>query len=155
MGLQDADAIDLTQDVLLAVFKAIGNFEYDRQIGRFRGWLKTVAYHAICALKKRRHRIPTVNGSGVMHEAELQAATKTDARFWDDQYANRLFNIAAERVREKIKPTTWEAFAATALRNEDPQDVAERLGLSVGNVYVTKARVSTQVMAELRELDEC
>lgn len=154
MGLQDADSIDLTQDVLVAVFQAIGSFEYDRQIGRFRGWLKTVAYHAFCALKKRGNRVPTLDGSAAMSVAELETAAKSDARFWDDQYAQRLFDIAAERVRAKIKPTTWEVFVRTALKRQEPQAVANRLGLSVGNVYVAKARVSAQVMDELRELDE-
>src|SRR5436309_1969714 len=41
-GLQDADAADLTQDVLRVVASTIGGLEYDRQRGSFRGWLVTV-----------------------------------------------------------------------------------------------------------------
>src|SRR5829696_4087625 len=42
-GLQDADAADLTQDVLQAVSGGIRTFEYDPCKGTFRGWLFTVA----------------------------------------------------------------------------------------------------------------
>src|SRR5437588_6084903 len=40
--LQDADAADLTQDVLRAVAGAVGRLDYDPQRGTFRGWLFTV-----------------------------------------------------------------------------------------------------------------
>jgi RNA polymerase sigma-70 factor (ECF subfamily) len=41
-GLQDADAADLAQDVLLAVAGAIGRLEYDPARGAFRNWLFTI-----------------------------------------------------------------------------------------------------------------
>src|SRR2546423_249387 len=42
-GLQDADAADLTQDVLRSVLGAAGRLEYDPARGSFRGWLFTIA----------------------------------------------------------------------------------------------------------------
>src|SRR5580700_6478354 len=41
-GLQDADAADLSQEVLSAVAGAVGRLEYDPQRGAFRNWLFTV-----------------------------------------------------------------------------------------------------------------
>src|SRR5881275_2228178 len=41
-GLQDADAADLTQDVLQSVAGAVRRLDYDPQRGSFRGWLFTV-----------------------------------------------------------------------------------------------------------------
>ena len=41
-GLQDADAVDLTQEVLRIVARSIGRLEYDRRRGSFRGWLFTI-----------------------------------------------------------------------------------------------------------------
>src|SRR6266700_6729928 len=41
-GLQDADAADLSQDVLGAVAGAVGRLEYDPRRGAFRNWLFTV-----------------------------------------------------------------------------------------------------------------
>src|SRR5260370_41977846 len=41
-GLQDADAADLTQDVLGAIAGAVGRLEYDPQRGAFRNWLFTI-----------------------------------------------------------------------------------------------------------------
>src|SRR5947209_3674827 len=41
-GLQDADAADLTQEVLGALAGAVGRLEYDPHRGAFRNWLFTV-----------------------------------------------------------------------------------------------------------------
>ena len=44
-GLQDADAEDVTQEILLKLARKLREFTYDPE-GSFRGWLKTVAHHA-------------------------------------------------------------------------------------------------------------
>ena len=41
VGLQQADAADLVQDVLSIVFRRLPDFQYDVS-GSFRGWLRTV-----------------------------------------------------------------------------------------------------------------
>src|SRR5437867_340080 len=61
-GLQDADAADLTQDVLRSVAGAVGELVYDPKRGSFRGWLFTVARNKLrnfLAAQKRQ-----VRGSG-------------------------------------------------------------------------------------------
>ena len=40
--VQDSDANDLVQEVLLAVSKELGTFEHRGQPGAFRGWLKAI-----------------------------------------------------------------------------------------------------------------
>ena len=38
-GLQDSDAADVTQEVMLKILRSIRTFEYDPARGKFRGWL--------------------------------------------------------------------------------------------------------------------
>src|SRR5438270_9736889 len=51
-GLQDADAQDVTQEVLAKVHR----FEYDSGRGHFRGWLATVTRHEIARFRKKQAR---------------------------------------------------------------------------------------------------
>lgn len=46
-GLQDADAADVTQEVLAQAARSIRSFEYSPERGRFRGWLGTVTHSKI------------------------------------------------------------------------------------------------------------
>src|SRR3974390_3350427 len=49
-GLQDADAADLSQEVLGAVAGAVGRLEYDPSRGAFRNWLFTLVRHRLCTV---------------------------------------------------------------------------------------------------------
>src|SRR5918912_3073590 len=61
-GLQDADAADLTQDVLRAVSGAFRRGDYDPRRGPFRAWLFTVVRNKLRDFLTARGRHP--RGSG-------------------------------------------------------------------------------------------
>src|SRR3954453_3563224 len=62
-NLQDADAEDVTQDILVKLTQKLGAFEYDPSRS-FRGWLKTVAHHAWRDFEdNRRHAKRAVGNS--------------------------------------------------------------------------------------------
>src|SRR5262249_28454560 len=61
-GLQEADAHDVSQDVLLKLVRAMQAFRYDPS-QRFRGWLKTIAHHAWQDLARGRRLIISGGGS--------------------------------------------------------------------------------------------
>src|SRR5579872_192511 len=46
-GLQDADAADLTQDVMRQVAGAVKSLDYDSKRGSFRSWLFTVVHNRL------------------------------------------------------------------------------------------------------------
>src|SRR5215469_6640730 len=67
--LQDADAEDLTQDILLKLTQKLRTFAYDPSRS-FRGWLKTVAHHAWRDSVDSRHA-RRASGDGGVQELML------------------------------------------------------------------------------------
>src|SRR4051794_19657995 len=61
-GLQDADAADLTQEVLRAVAASLPAAGYDPAKGAFRGWLYAVTRNKLNTFLARQGRAP--RGSG-------------------------------------------------------------------------------------------
>src|SRR5438067_13664602 len=59
-GLQDADAADLSQDVLGAVAGAVQRLEYDPRRGAFRGWLFTIVRRRLSKWRRAARRPATV-----------------------------------------------------------------------------------------------
>src|SRR5215471_5958033 len=68
--LQDADAEDVTQDILVKLCQNLRTFTYDPSL-TFRGWLKTVAYHAWRDFEDSRRRVPAGAGDGAMQDRTL------------------------------------------------------------------------------------
>jgi RNA polymerase sigma-70 factor (ECF subfamily) len=153
-GFQDADAADLTQDVLHAVSRAARNLDYDPKRGSFRAWLFTVARNKVrsfLARRKRRfQRDGTPGGGDVLDE---QPAPEETA-LWEQEYEQRLFDWAAEQVRDSFQSATWQAFWGTAVEGRPPAMVAKEVGISVGAIYIAKSRVLARLREQIRQLEE-
>lgn len=149
-GLQDADAADLTQDVLQAVNRAAHRLEYDSERGSFRAWLFTVTrnkIHSFLAACKRRGR-----RQGDINLDEYPAREQEEKEFWEQEYEERLFDWACEQVRDSFQGNTWQAFWLTAVEGRVPTKVAKQLGISVGAVYIAKSRVLARLRERIREI---
>ena len=154
-GLQDADAADLTQEVLRAVARAAHRLQYDPELGSFRNWLFTVARNKLRNFFASKGRHPQGSGdTSNQNLLEQQPAAEQDDTQWDREYDRRLFEWAAEQVRGSFEQTTWQAFWSTAVDGQTPKEVAQSLGMSVGAVYIAKSRVLGRIKEQIQELQE-
>jgi RNA polymerase sigma factor (sigma-70 family) len=148
-GLQDADAADMGQEVLIAVAGAIGRLEYDPRCGAFRNWLFTILRRK---LMNRRESLAQRNrGSGdtAMHRLLEQCEAPADLEAeWEAQWQRRLVAWACDEIRRQVADATWQAFWKTSIEDLPGQQVAAELGLSVAAVYQARSRV----LARMRQL---
>lgn len=150
--LQDADAADVTQEVLRAVAQASKRWEYDPRKGSFRAWLYTVVRSKLCNLQAERK--PLVGGSDARAALAKIPAPAEDEAVWELEYERRLFHWAAEQVRGGFEPSSWQAFWLTAVEGKSGKEVARALGLSVGAVYIAKSRILTRIKEQIRLIQE-
>ena len=154
-GLQEADAADATQTVLLKLVQSLQSFDYDSGRGSFRSWLKVVTQHvATDVVRTWRERgsgdsrwVESLNGAVSSSSAESLLAELELA------HQQELVRVANERIRLKVKPKTWDAYWKTCHGGAPATDVAQDLDMTVGDVYVAKSRVLKMLRAEVRLLD--
>jgi len=149
--LQDADAADLTQDVLRSVAKAAKALDYDPARGSFRSWLFTVARNKLIDFRQRQLRGQAIGGT-TAQELLDQQPVPADEEMWEAEFRRHVFALAVEQVRPDFETSTWDAFWQTAVEGRKPQDVAAALGISVGAVYIAKSRVQARLKERVREL---
>jgi RNA polymerase sigma factor (sigma-70 family) len=152
-GLQEADAADVAQTVLLRLTERMHAFEYD-PARSFRAYVKTLAKYAWLDLLEARRR-PGAGGSG--ETAILQALDQVAARDdlserLADEFARELFERAAAAVRARVEPHTWTAFLKTALDGLSGAEAAAQLGLEVATVFKAKSKVQKMLRDEIRKL---
>jgi RNA polymerase sigma-70 factor (ECF subfamily) len=148
-GLQDADAADLSQEVLGVVAGAVGRLEYDPRQGAFRNWLFTIVRRRLSnwrAAQANRTRGSGDTGTHLLLE-QCPAPQEIDAE-WEAEWERRQFAWACEQVRREVTDATWQAFWRTAVQGQPGKTVAADLGLTVAAVYLARSRV----LARLKEL---
>lgn len=145
LGLQQADAEDVTQLILIKVARALHTFRH-RPGHLFRGWLKAVALRTVYDFWRRRSRQPG-QGSGdpLVEELLRQVPEVGDDTFTGlEQPIQADFLVAQEAIRlvqARIKDHTWQAFWITCIEDCPVDEAAHRLGLKAATVYQARHRV--------------
>lgn len=152
-GLQDADARDVAQNVLLKLARQMQSFEYD-STGRFRSWLKTIAWRSWVDFLRSANRNHAAPGSQDMLKVLDSVEAKDDLMSRLDDEANReILEVAIQRVRTRVKESTFEAFRLMAFEGLSGAETATRLDMNPGSVLVAKSRVDKMLSAEVELID--
>jgi RNA polymerase sigma-70 factor (ECF subfamily) len=152
-GVQESDAQDVAQEVLLALSREMRDFQYD-PAGSFRGWLRTVTRRAWLRYQERQRRPGQGTGdSNVMAQIDSQQAGENLLQRLEEECDRELLEQAMALVRLRVQPNTWEAFRLTALEELPGAEVAARLGMPIGSVYVAKSNVRRMIQEEMERLD--
>ncbi len=152
-GLQEADAEDLTQTILLKLLRVMQTFEYDATL-RFRGWLRTVVHNSwhdlLRTLQRTRVETGAMNGADPLDsiEARDDLVTRLEAA-----YDRELLELAASRVRLRIAPQTWDVYRLSAIEQMPVGDVAFKLNMKVAAVYKARNNVQKYLRDEVKYLE--
>jgi RNA polymerase sigma-70 factor (ECF subfamily) len=152
-GLQQSDAEDVTQQVLLKLAGKMRTFAYD-PARSFRAWLKTVTHHAWRDFVEARNRPGAGSGDSAVRELlnNVRAGDDLAARL-EEEFSRDLLEEAMARVRLRVQPHTWEAFRLLALEGLTGAEAAARLDLKVATVFVARSKVQKMVQREVRRLE--
>ena len=152
-GLQNADAEDLVQTVMMKIASAIESFEPNPERARFRTWLKTIARNAIINALSRPGHFRAVGGE--VGELGLQNIAVQDERTrtleWD--YRREIFREAANEIRSEFDDSVWRCFWMTAVEQQAAESVADQLGRTIGSVYTARSRVLKRLREVVARMD--
>ena len=154
--VQDSDADDLLQDVLLAVSKDLGKFEHGGQPGSFRGWLKAILVNRLRKFWRARDHRPQARGDSDIHArlAQLDDPASEMSQIWNRQHDQYVLRQLLALVKPHFTPNTWTAFCRVALEGADPGVVAKKMGISRNAVIIAKCRVLSRLRQESAGLVE-
>jgi RNA polymerase sigma-70 factor, ECF subfamily len=154
-GVPQCDADDLSQEVLLVVFREVGGFER-RGVGAFRAWLRTILVHRMRDYFRGRKQQPAATGGSDFQQAldELESPSSALSRLWDREHDEHVAVSLLRRVQRDFAPLTWDLFRRHVLDTEPAAKVAEELGVALNSVIQAKSRVFKRLRQELAGLVE-
>jgi RNA polymerase sigma-70 factor (ECF subfamily) len=153
-GMQDADAQDLSQDVLVRVANAIHRWEKSSPEIRFRNWLAKVTKNAIFSALTRTPVDVGAGGTDIQDllnscpDANSAIAAELALEFRREQY-----HRAAAIVRSDVSIESWRAFELSIVEGMPCEEVAEQIGKSLGAVYAARSRVVRRLRIEIERLE--
>ena len=153
-GMQDPDAQDLVQKVLIRVAGAIDRWE-KKPGARFRHWLRRVAKNSILSELSRSPKDAPVGGSAVQELLAEQPAAVSDVEqelafeSMREQYLR-----AAMTVQSDVNVETWRAFELTVIDGNSCEAAAKIIGKSVGTVYAARSRVMRRLRDHIQRLEQ-
>lgn len=162
-GLQDSDAENLRQEVLLKVWKGIRS--YDPARGRFRSWLYACTRNTVLNLWRDRHGEWV--GGDRPDVAERLAQCRAPMPAWEEgEVEEVLAAVEAEgfdrdgleeavlAVRARVQPGTWKAFLLFEFFDLSAREIAARLGMkptAVGQAVFRVRHILKQAVAPRKE----
>lgn len=158
-GLQEADAQDVTQQVIIAVMNAVDSWQPDGKERSFRRWLYGIARKLTVRFLQRELPLrgrPQCGLAGSELISLLNSLPEPDdgtVEQFDEEYRDALFRLSADRVRHEFRDAVWNAFWRTFVMNEPVAEVADDLGMTVGYVYVSRSRVIARLRQVVQEIE--
>lgn len=152
---QDADAHELTQEVLMTVARALEQYDPERQRGSFRGWLFAIAKNLMINFLAKQKRLPKAGDSELWRLLkETPADSPEVSSVFDLEYRRQVFRWASQHIREEFQETTWRAFWLTCVEGHAIPDVAVQLDMTVGAIYIARSRVLRRLKATVQKWEQ-
>jgi RNA polymerase sigma-70 factor (ECF subfamily) len=151
-GLQECDAENLCQEVLIRVWKGIGG--YDHRKGRFRNWLYACTRNAVLNLWRGQAGQPVCLPFEEMDDrdrsrpgrvlrldscdGDLERAIR---RLEENGYSADGLHGAVRNVRSRVHPNTWKAFLLFEFFEMKAKEIAPLVELPPASVNQAVHRV--------------
>jgi RNA polymerase sigma factor (sigma-70 family) len=151
--LQQADAEEVTQQVLAKLVLKMRSFRYDESRS-FRAYVRTLSRYALSDFLDSRNR-PGALGSGgdaVFDLLNSEVAREELQERLAEAFDLELFEMAKARVRARVEPKTWEAFRLTAIEGLSGLEAAGRAGMSLTAAFKAKSKVQKMIREEVDRL---
>jgi RNA polymerase sigma-70 factor (ECF subfamily) len=157
-GLTDAEAQDVVQETIITVAQQIEKLRYDPAIGSFKGWLLQITRWRIGDQFRKRDRAAASLTNDNRQTATIERIPDPNVvdleAFWEKEWQQNLFAAAITRVKKKVDPKQFQIFDFYVRKEWPAQEVARKLRVSVGQVYLARHRVGASLKKEIKALEK-
>ncbi len=145
-GVPDDALDDLTQDVMLSIFKQSKTFVYDPARGRFRDYLRFI-------IRAR------ANDFFRAHYREERAARAVEATelYLDDLFSSEWEEQIRKQSLKKLKESSssqhYQIFHMSVVQNRDPKELAAFFKMPRATIYSIRGRMEEKLREIVKSLD--
>jgi len=154
-GLNEPDAQDLVQEVMVSVAKKLPDFTYDPNKGRFRHWLLLVVRSRL--VDHWRKHLTKQSRTASLEDQPSSGGESVDPeveKLWENEWRTHLLDGAFARLRRRVPARHFMLFEMAARQGLPLNKVAASLGISVPHAYVIRHRLNKMLREEVRRTED-
>lgn len=158
-GLPDAEAQEVVQETIISVSKHMPDFKYDRAKGSFKSWLLRLTSWRIADQRRKYKREVAVmepleqGGQGTPWIARVPDPVTPGERIWEEEWEKNLTDAALQWLKTKVKARQYQIFDFYVLKGWPVRKVTATLGVSIGQVYLVRHRLTALLKKQIRALE--
>ena len=146
-GLDEAEAEDICQQVMLQFFKQSKTFKFDPDIARFRTYFGRIINTKIANYYRNQPDVPT-------EEVEPEPKSGEAEELFLTEWRKMILKEAERELKNRVAPETFQAYELYAVQNRPVEKVAAYLDCSVNQVYQAKKRCFAMMREILLKMNE-
>ena len=153
-GLQTEDCEDLLQEVMLKLWKAMPNYQYEKDKCKFRTWLCVIIRNTVInfrQLKATRNKQQNVQFDQIVHKLELITESEID-KISEKEWKNYVSNMAWEQLKKELSDQMRSIFEASLTESNNAK-LAEQFSIAESSIRVYKMRVRKALLKEIAHLN--
>jgi RNA polymerase sigma factor (sigma-70 family) len=155
LGLDSSDSEDVGQETLLQFLKIYREGRYNREKGKLRSWLFTIANRKMHDIQRKKMKELVIGDqtgvSGMM--VKLESPDEMKER-WEEEWQRSILRACMEEAAREVSPQTLAAFECYVLKRWPVEKVAQHLEISANTVYLAKNRVLSLMRKTRMEMEE-
>ena len=145
----DADtAEELTQSILIKLWKKLPEMDFNPRIARFRTWLSRVIYNTVIdhtrSMKKNLNMVELDDNHGIDPQVN---------KMMDEEWENYIANLAYQRIQSSFSGKALDVFEMI-LAGIDSEKIAQKLDIKQNSVRRLKKRVKDRLKKEVSLLQQ-
>lgn len=148
MNISASHREDLTQEILIKLWKSLKKHQYNSEKAKFRTWLSTVIRNTVIDSSKSMKAREAYEAKA----SELKIDKQSDLEFWiEEEWREHLYNKVLKHLQKFFSGQAIDIFMLD-MDGLSTDQISEELSIKKNTVYVLRNRVKQKFMNELKHL---
>jgi len=157
LNMQHDDAKEITQLILIKLWKNLPTFDYNPDKGYFRGWLRTVTVNMVRNfVASKAYKQESLEGIQESNESlpdlDRDFSESEIERIADEEWEVYISQLAWSNVKDVFEENVQEVYRLLC-EGMECDAIGEKLGIKRNTVYVYRKRIQEKLFREIRRLN--
>ena len=152
LGVNQSHADDLTQTVLLNLWKKLPDFQYEPKQCKFRTWMNKVVRNTVFNhfRTSARYKKRLENAAS---EVEFESSMPDIYEIAEENWQDHISNLAWENIKGALSERDCQLFLMLA-EGKSVDEITKFFDMKRNTLYVIRKRIVEKLSREIRRLDE-